>query len=113
MSKHAAYNADIDGTREAMNIAAGYTPNAGGGYTGQDPENMDMDSKRLLADSITQRVTANVRPQQKTARSIDKCEVTHNMDYLNANKERLDPSTLGSLRSNPYSININPVRVEM
>lgn len=110
MSKDADYNAEIDSTRETLNIKAGYTPNAGGGYTGQDPDTFDMDSKRIIGDSINERETNNTVPKQLTARAIDACEVTHLPDFINGNEKRLDPSILGGLRSNPYSININPVR---
>jgi len=109
-SKDAEYNAEIDPTREMLNIKAGYTPNAGGRYSGQNPENIDMESKRLVADSIIERETANSVPKQLTARAIEKCEITQLPDYINANEKRLDPNILGGLRSNPYSININPVR---
>ena len=109
-SKDAEYNAEIDPTREMLNIKAGYTPNAGGGYSGQDPDNFDMESKRLVGDSINERETNNSVPKQLTARAIDYCEITQVPDYINANERRLDPSLLGGLRSNPYSININPVR---
>jgi hypothetical protein len=109
-SKDAEYNAEIDETREMMNIKAGYTPNAGGGYSGQNPDNIDMDSKRLVSDSIIERKTNNTVAHQLTARAIDKCEVTQLPDFINGNEKRLDPSVLGGLRSNPYSININPVR---
>ena len=109
-SKDAEYNAEIDPTRETLNIKAGYTPNAGGGYSGQNPDNIDMESKRLVGDSINERETNNTVPKQLTARAIDSCEVTQVPDYINANERRLDPSVLGGLRSNPYSININPVR---
>jgi hypothetical protein len=109
-SKDAEYNSEIDPTRDLLNEKAGYTPNAGGGYTGQNPDNVDMDSKRLVGDSIIERETNNRVAKQVTARAIDKCEVTQLPDYINGNEKRLDPSVLGGLRSNPYSININPVR---
>lgn len=110
MSKEADYNAEIDPTREMLNINAGYTPNAGGRYSGQDPESIDMESKRLVGDSVNERETNNAVAKQLTARPIEKCEVTRVQDYINGNEERLDPGILGGLRSNPYSININPVR---
>ena len=109
-SKDAEYNAEIDPTRDMLNEKAGYTPNAGGGYTGQNPDNVDMDSKRLVSDSVIERETNNRLAKQVTARAIDKCEITQLPDYINGNEKRLDPSILGGLRSNPFSININPVR---
>jgi len=108
-SSEAEYNAEIDGTREAMNIAAGHTPNGAGGFTGQDPSLIDMESKRIVSDSINERETANTRPQQITARAIDPCEVTKTSDFLNGAENRLDSTVLSSLRSNPYNIGINPV----
>ena len=109
MSEDADRNAEVDGTREAINIAAGHTPNGAGGFTGRDPESFDMESKRILSDSIIERDTANARPQQVTARAIEACEVTKTNTFLNGSENRLDGSVLSSLHSNPYNIGINPI----
>ena len=109
MSDEAERNAEIDGTRDAINKAAGYTPNGGGGYTGQDPATIDMEVKRLASDSLATRETANMSPKQITARAIEDCEVTKRGDFLNGGADRLDGATLASLRSNPFNIGINPV----
>jgi len=93
-----------------MNIAAGYTPNGAGGFTGLDPAQFDQQSKKLICDSLNERETMNTRPQQLTARPIEQCEVTRGGNYMNANEDRFDSSILSSLASNPYNININPIR---
>jgi len=108
-SDEAERNAEIDATRDAILAAAGHTPNGAGGFTGRDPGTFDMESKKLLSDSIIERETGNSRPIQVTARAIDACEVTKPAELLNANVNRLDSGMLASLQSNPYSIRINPV----
>jgi hypothetical protein len=108
-SEEAERNSEIDGTREAMNIAAGHTPNGAGAFTGIDPEIVEMESKRLACDSLVERETGNARPVQLTSRPIEQCEVTKPATMLNGNENRLDSGTLASLQSNPYSIKINPI----
>ena len=110
MSQEAAMNAEIDGTREAINIAAGNTPAAGGAYIGLTKDQVDMESKRLVGDSIASRDTLNTRGVQVTARPIDKCEVTRQVTKERQidTRERLDVEILSSLATNPYAISINP-----
>lgn len=109
-SRDAEDNAEIDGTREALNIAAGYTPNAGGGYESLNPEAVEVDTKKLTQDSMATRTVGNVtRVLQPTAQPVVCCEVTKPAVPLNALKDRLDPNTLSALRSNPYNLNINPL----
>lgn len=111
MSHEATDNAEIDGTREAMHIAAGNTPGGGGAYIGITKEQVDMDSKRIMQDSITTRQTANQRGVQSTARAIDDCEVTRQTarELDNPQEGRLDSGLVSALAGNPYSIRINPL----
>lgn len=109
--RDAEESAEIDGTREALNIAAGYTPNAGGSYESLPPESVDLQSKKLVGDSMASRAMGNVtRVVQPSANPIQSCEVTKPAGpLLNAQEDRLDPSTLASLHSNPYNLSINPI----
>jgi hypothetical protein len=104
-------NAEIDGTREAMNIAAGHTPNGGGSYESLPPESVDMVTKKLVADSMAARNTGNVtRVMQYGAAPIEHCEVTKPAGpLLNGQENRLDPSVLSALSANPYNLSINPI----
>jgi hypothetical protein len=113
MSHEADENAEIDGTREAINIAAGNTPAAGGAFIGVTKDQIEMDTRKIMGDSIAVRETGNPRGQQYTARPIEACEVTRvvakDID-ANAQENRLDSSILSSLAMNPYAIKINPIQ---
>ena len=109
-SGEAEINAEIDATRDVLNQAAGHTPNGAGGFTSIAPDKIVQETKRLVKDDITPREVPNkTQVWQATAQDIPSCSITKQMDYLNANKDRLDPTTLSSLASNPYNLAINPV----
>lgn len=111
VSDEAERNAEIDGTREAMNVAAGYTPNAGGGYTSLEPDLVEVESKKTDTDIVAPRSVGNVtRVQQATAKANVPCELTRGGPVLpNANEDRLDAAVLNSLKTNPYNLSINPI----
>jgi len=104
-------NAEIDATRDNLNRAAANTPNGAGKFTSIAPENIDIDTKKLMIDSLTQREVGNItRIYQASDMDNGKCAITKiGNNYLNANKDRLDASTLNALKSNPYSLSINPI----
>ena len=106
MSHEATDNAEIDGTREALHIASGNTPGGGGAYIGITKEQIEMDSKRIMQDSITTRETGNKRDVQFTARAIDNCEITRQVarELDNPQVGRYDSSLVSALAGNPYSI---------
>jgi hypothetical protein len=110
MSQDAAWNAEIDGTREAMHLAAGNTPAAGGAFTGVAKDQIDVETKKIMGDSIASRRTGNTRGVQMTARQIDASEITRIVQRENSD-ERLNGDVLASLVTNPYSININPINL--
>lgn len=114
MSQEADWNAEIDGTREAINIAAGSTPSAGGAYIGVAKDQVNVSSKKIMTDSMATRQTSNPRSIQTTSRAIDQCEntrvTTKDIDSVRAQDDRLDGSVLSSLTYNPYNISINPIR---
>lgn len=108
----AEYNAEIDGTREMMNIKSGNTPGAGGAYTGITKDAVDMESKRLMSDDMNQRDTHNItKVYQTTVNAIDQCEVTKTPQgaCLVEQTDRLDPNLMANLRNNPYNLSINPI----
>lgn len=109
-SREADENAEIDGTREALNLAAGSTPSAGGAYISVTKDQVNMDSKRIMGDSITTRETQNARAVQTAARTIDDCEVTRVVARDVDQTGRIDGDLLSALSYNPYSISINPIQ---
>ena len=109
-SGDAEHNAEIDATRDEINKAAGYTPNGSGGFTSLEPQEFLQEAKRLIKDDFAARDVPNkTQVWQATAKDIPKCSITKQSDLLNALKDRLDPSTLSSLASNPYNLPINPI----
>lgn len=111
MSKDQYYNAEIDGTREMMNVKAGYTPNAEGMSVALDSKNLDLEAKKLEADRINSRDGNVSRIYQLRAEPVDQCEITKypQLACLNENENRLDPGLLNSLKENPYNLSINPI----
>lgn len=108
----AEYNAEIDGTREMMNMKAGYTPNAEGISQNIGSENLDMEIKKLQSDRYNPREEGNVsRIYQQTGMEVTACEVTKDPQKacMNENAGRLDPGLLATLKENPYNLPINPI----
>ena len=111
-SYEAEYNAEIDGTREMMNIKSGNTPGAGGAYTGLDSSAVDMETKKLNQDYMAQREEGNIsKIYQPTVRKIEQCEVTKTPQgaCLVEQTDRLDVGLLDSLKTNPYNLSVNPL----
>ena len=111
VSKEAALNAQIDGTREAINIAAGHTPNGAGGFTSIDPKKVALDVKKTIVDSLASRAMGNVtRISQVSPVVIEKCDLSRGLPEKANSKERIiDGGLLTALKSNPYNLSINPV----
>lgn len=111
VSDEAQRNAEIDGTREALNVAAGHTPNGAGGFTSLDPSNIDLAARKLVSDSMAARTVGNVsRVVQSQPPYVSACDITKPaMPMLNAAADRLDTAVLGGLRSNPFAISVNPI----
>ena len=110
-SDEAEQNSRIDPTRDILNQAAGHTPNGSGEYASLEPDNFNQEAKRLIRDDFAPREVPNKTVVwQATAQEIPECAVTHQYDYLNANKNRLDESVLSALATNPYNLAINPIR---
>jgi hypothetical protein len=113
MNREAAYNAEIDGTREMILMNAGYTPGAGGKFVGVPKENIKMDTNKKQVDlEESTRVTNNIgRIYQSRPIPIEKENITNPTyhDYDNAYAGRLDNNILSSLKSNDFNISINPL----
>jgi len=111
VSDAAERNAEIDGTREMLNIAAGHTPNAGGLFISTDPDNVSVDTKKAEVDRVAPRAMGNVsRITQGSPNHTQKCELSRGMpQYLNGAENRLDPGLLSTLKENPFNLNINPI----
>lgn len=104
-------NAEIDATRETLELATGRIPNAGGGYESLNPDMVNLDPRKIIGDDMAARATGNItRVMQPTAVPTDTCQVTKPAGpLLNGQEDRLDPGLLSSLKSNPYNLSINPI----
>lgn len=111
-TNEAEYNAEIDGTREMMNIRAGYTPNAEGISQGMDSANVDIEVKKLQEDRLNPREEGNVTKVYQQG-NYTNGEITKNpqKSVHQDSNNRLDPLLLSSLNDNPYNLSINPIGV--
>jgi len=104
-------NAEIDGTREGIMIAAGHTPNPGNMNIGIDSSEVEMTTRKAFENSIPARETGNVGMiYQTTPELIEKCSMTRTTDNLNAFENRLDSDLLEPVNTNEYMIKINPIK---
>lgn len=109
-SEEAARNAEIDGTREALELASGNTPGAGGAYVGLSADGIDVASRKLDQDSMAARDQPNAtRVSQQTVPAIDRCSITKPHELLNAQEGRLDPSVLNALKHNAFNLPVAPI----
>lgn len=111
MSKEADYNAEIDGTREWINVESARVPTGQGAKVPFSKEGIDMEVKRLQIDSLAPRDCPNItRVFQPGPVSAETCEATkQTMALPNANEGRLDPGLLEGLKNNPFNLAINPI----
>jgi len=109
ISHEAVNNAEIDGTREAMNIAAGHTPNGGQSNLGKiHNSKVNVKSNKTIGESISQRTEGNVGRIYQSTPNTNGCGITKETEQLNSYENRLDPNTLSQLKSNPYNLSITP-----
>ena len=103
-------NAEIDGTREGLLIAAGHTPNPGNMNLGVEPDDISMTTRKQFENSIAQRETGNIGvTYQSSPEPIDSCSITKQPESNNAFENRLDSDLLESLNHNDIAIKINPI----
>lgn len=110
MSREADENAEINGAREAMLIAAGNTPNPGRMNIPIDKDDVTMKSNRLIEDSYAAREAGNVNVIYQRSPELDECTITRDIDQKNAYENRLDGNILSGLKNNEFNININPIQ---
>ena len=104
-------NAEIDGTREAILIAAGHTPNPGNVNIGIDSADIDMYSKKPIENSFAAREKGNVGIIYQSTPSLDNCCITKMPNKSNAYSNRLDADLLEAVNNNDLmrTQKINPI----
>ena len=110
--RYASENAEIDGTRENMFIAAGHTPNPGNMNINIDSSEIEMSSRKAFENSVSARDNGNVgRIYQKTP-NIENCSITKTPNMSNAYANRLDSDLLVSVNKNEFMATqrINPIK---
>jgi hypothetical protein len=109
VSHEATNNAEIDGTREAINIASGHTPNGGQSNLGKiHNSHVNVKSNKTISESISQRSEGNLGRIYQQTPNTNACGITKETDQLNSYENRLDPNTLSQLKTNPYNLSIIP-----
>jgi hypothetical protein len=105
-------NAEIDGTREAILMAAGHTPNPGNMNIGIDAENIEMYSKKPIENSFPAREKGNVGIIYQSSPTLDNCGITKIPNKSNAYSNRLDSDLLESVNKNDLmrTQQINPIK---
>jgi hypothetical protein len=111
MSEEMYDNSQISINKEEIIMHSDYTPNGAGDFTSLDPDRIDMEIKKLDRDYMTQRENNNITHVDTVIKPIE-CEAVtkQSIRLLAENDGRLDSSVLSSLKSNPYSMSINPIR---
>lgn len=111
MSHDAAEAMEVDGTREMVLGKAGYTPNAKGANAGVDSDDVNVDVRKIMSDAMAAREFGNITKAYVVGdKPIEACEVTKQATTLpQVDADRLDPSVLATLKTNPYILKVNPI----
>jgi hypothetical protein len=110
MSHEATDNAEIDGTREKMLMDAGHTPNGGQSSLNKiNNGSINMKSNKSIVESLAPRKMHNVEKVYQNTPNSNACGITKESEQLNSYENRLDKSTLASLKNNPFNIQVNPI----
>ena len=111
--RDADMNAEIDGTREMIQMKAAHTPNGAGKFTSIDKSNINMGVKRQIDIQECAEPTRNIgRIYQTTPIAITDDNITSHTKKDNAYENRLDSSLLSQIYDNPDVIKINPIKIE-
>lgn len=110
-SEEAERNAEIDGTREDMNISAGeFVAPGAGAYETPNPDGTNMTINKLNSDYLASREAGNVsRIIGSEHIPISELDVTRGVMKLDGESSRLDTTTLAGLKSNPFAISVAPI----
>ena len=111
--RDADMNAEIDGTRELIQMKAAHIPNGAGKFTSIDKSNINMDVKKQIDIQECAEPSRNIgRIYQTTPLAITDENVTSHSKKDNAYENRLDSSILAPIYDNPDIIKINPIAIE-
>lgn len=111
--RDAEMNAEIDGTRELIQMKAAHTPNGAGKFTSIDKSNVNMDVKKQIDIQECAEPTRNIgRIYQTTPLAITDDNITNHAKRDNAFEKRLDSALLAPIYDNPDVIKINPIKIE-
>jgi hypothetical protein len=111
--RDADMNAEIDGTRELIQMKAAHTPNGAGKFTSIDKSNINMDVKRQIDIQECAEPSRNIgRIYQTTPLAITDDNITNHAKRDNAFEKRLDAAVLSQIYDNPDVIKINPIKIE-
>ena len=111
--RDAEMNAEIDGTRELIQMKAAHTPNGAGKFTSIDKSNINMDVKKQIDIQESAEPTRNIgRIYQTTPLAITDDNITNHSKRDNAYEKRLDSALLAPIYDNPDVIKINPIKIE-
>jgi len=104
-------NAEIDGTREMIQMNSGkIKPNGAGNFKTLDKTDIKMDIKRQFDIQEESEPTRNIgRIYQTRPLPITDDNITAHVKRDNAYENRLDSSILSSLVENDNVIKINPI----
>jgi hypothetical protein len=106
-----AENAEVDGTREGIMMAAGHTPNPGNMNVLIDSSEVEMTTRKPYENMMPARESGNIGvTYQTTAMGIDKCSLTKLPENNNAYENRLDSDLLEPVNTNEFMIKINPIK---
>lgn len=112
--REAEMNAEIDGTREIIQMKTSqFKPNGAGNFTSIDKQDINMSIKKqydIQENSESPRHIGKI--YQSTPIAITDENITSHDKKENAFKERLDSTILSSLVNNADVIKINPIRLD-
>ncbi len=112
--REAEMNAEIDDTREMIQLKTGYfKKNGAGNFTTLDKKDINMNVKRQYDIQEDSEPTRNIgRIYQSRPLPITDENLTSHTKKDNAYKDRLDSSLLSNLIENDDIIKINPIRLD-
>lgn len=109
MSYEAEYNMEIDGTRSAMELSMGHTPNAKAISVALDSADIPMENRRQDV-GMAERASGNVgHVYQYTQNIPDTCTYTKPPNQIPLEDRRLEPDLLDAYRNNPFTHSLNSV----
>jgi hypothetical protein len=107
-SREATNNAEIDETRETINILSSHTPNAGQSNLSKTYNSkINIKTNKTIEESLSSRTEGNIARIYQNTPNSNACGITKETMQLNSYENRLDPENLKMLKNNPFNISIN------